>query len=92
MIGIIGYQEDAIGFALAGIKHVQEIPPNAGEKEIQQAIKELQEHELQLLLIPQPLSKYATNTDCMVIEIPTNTQSKEAQINQLTKELLGVEL
>lgn len=92
MIGLIGEQEDAIGFGLAGIQHIQEVAPQASDEELLRALKNLEE-DIEVLLIQQPLHqriKEHTNK-LMVIEIPTN-DDKAREIDALSKELLGIEL
>lgn len=91
MIGLIGYQEDAIGFALAGIDHVQEIPPQPSKQDIQEAYEQLKDAEIIITReeiqehLPTEANKH------MIIHIPTDN-SKEKEIEALTKELLGITL
>ena len=93
MIGLIGYQEDAIGFGLAGIQHIQEVPPGADKQTTKKALQAL-DTAVEVLIIPPELHRHIheDTTDYLVIEIPQSTQSKTQEINALSKELLGIQL
>ena len=93
MIGLIGRQEDAIGFALAGIKHVQEVSPQASKQEVQQALKQL-ENKIDVLIMPASLHRHVEEEtkNVMVIPIPEDENNKAQEIDEITKELLGIEL
>lgn len=92
MIGLIGEQEDAIGFGLAGVQHIQEVPPQASDEELLRALDNLQGN-IEVLLIQHPLHQRIKEhtKNLMVIEIPTNND-KAREIEALSKELLGIEL
>ncbi|MFT4250382.1 MAG: V-type ATP synthase subunit F [Candidatus Woesearchaeota archaeon] len=92
MIGIIGYQDDVIGFGLTGIEHLQEIPPNADKTIVQEAQQELERRGVQVLIIPSSLREHLQETKTMIIEIPEKNTTTQEAINALTKELLGVQL
>lgn len=92
MIGIIGYQDDVIGFGLTGITHLQELAPNASKEDVHKAQTELENQGVDVLLIPAALREHLQETDIMIIEIPQEDDTNIQEIERLTKELLGVEL
>lgn len=92
MIGIIGYQDDIIGFGLTGIAHLQELSPNAQATDVQAAQQHLITQGVDVLLIPRKLRRHLQASDLMIIEIPEDNNKDIQEIEQLTKELLGVEL
>lgn len=92
MIGVIGNQDDIIGFGLTGIQHLIEVPPNANQQDIQQAQQQLEQEDIQVLIIPAQYKQHLQTTELMIIEIPQENNDTAQEIEALTKELLGVQL
>ena len=93
MIGLIGYQDDAIGFGLTGIQHIREVTPGAQEQEVRDALSEIRA-DIDVLIIPASLHRLVQQDteDLMIIEIPEHNSSKQEEISALAKELLGVNI
>lgn len=93
MIGLIGYQDDAIGFGLTGIQHIREVPPEADTQAVEQALEQLRA-EVDVIIIPASLHRLVQEhtQDLMIIEIPEDNSSKQEEISALAKELLGVNI
>lgn len=94
MIGIIGYQDDTIGFGLTGISQMIELTKNSNEKEIQNAILEMKKR-VDIILINESLlnkvrqEKEIQNT--MFIEIPEDKEKTNLdEIESLIKDTLGI--
>jgi vacuolar-type H+-ATPase subunit F/Vma7 len=93
MIGIIGYQDDVIGFGLTGIEHLKEVNPNATKQDIQHAQEQLEGQGVDVIIIPAALREHLTEHDnIMIITIPEENNNTAEQIEALSKELLGVQL
>ena len=58
-IGIIGYEDDIIGFGLAGVKHIAEINREAKDEEITKALEHLR--DVSILLVNESLHKKVKN-------------------------------
>ncbi|MFT4261149.1 MAG: V-type ATP synthase subunit F [Candidatus Woesearchaeota archaeon] len=94
MIGIIGYQDDTIGFGLTGISQMIELTKNSNEKEIQNAIIEMKK-KVDIIIINESLlnkvrqEKEIQNT--MFIEIPEDKEKTNLdEIESLIKDTLGI--
>lgn len=91
MIGIIGYQDDTVGFGLTGIAHLKEITQETSKEEILKAYTQLKETGVDTLIIHPDIQEIIPEGDMMIITIPQETTDTE-DIDALAKELLGVQL
>lgn len=91
MMGIIGYQDDIIGFGLAGIEKMIELKRSASQEEILQAVRDL---EVKTLIIAEEFHARVRDAaelkGVFVIEIPQDKKAREDPISALAKELLGI--
>lgn len=91
MIGVIGDQDDIIGFGLTGIEHLIELPPNATKQDVQQAQAQFEKAGVSVIITPGKYKEHL-ETDIMIIEIPQQQNNTLEEIEALAKELLGVQL
>lgn len=93
MIGIIGYQDDTIGFGLTGISQMIELTKNSNEKEIQNAIIEMKK-KVDIIINESLLNKVRQEKEIqntMFIEIPEDKEKTNLdEIESLIKDTLGI--
>lgn len=94
MIGIIGYQDDVIGFGLTGIGTMVEMKPSANRDDVLQAIEILRPHVKTIIInesLYKKIKKEPLTQDIFFIEIPEDLQHTNLDmIEKLTKETLGI--
>ncbi len=93
MIGIIGTQDESIGFGLAGVHRIEELPPNPTKEDIIQSLKRMgdvqgviiNEDNYRLIADDRLAKKY------FMIIIPSS-HKEEMSIKELAKDVLGITL
>lgn len=95
MIGMIGGQDDVIGFGLAGIAKLQELPDSATAEEILAAVESMRENLRALIITERLLRRVEGRPELeglLVITVPEEKGDAEDRVAQLAKELLGITL
>ncbi|MFT4311247.1 MAG: V-type ATP synthase subunit F [Candidatus Woesearchaeota archaeon] len=92
MIGLIGYQDDVIGFGLAGLQKVVEVNKNITRKQIIEEIKNMRK-KTHVIMINETILDKVRDLDfkTMFIEIPEDkTKTNLEQIERVMKETVGI--
>lgn len=95
MIGVIGTEEDTVGFGLAGVGKLRTLDTTATKSDVLQAVADLK--EVTAIIIAERLHDMIRGEkavkDLLMIDIPSkDADPADDRIARLTKELLGVEL
>ena len=94
MIGVIGREEDAMGFGLAGVDRIRTLDKDAKPEEVLEAIQSL--GDVRAVVIAEHLHDkirdHRSIRDLLMIDIPERGDPTEDRIARLTKELLGVDI
>lgn len=97
MIGIIGYQDEVIGFGLAGIAKKIELTRAAGKEEVLEAILTLAK-DTEALLINESLHEKVKGSKSLppqtiLIDVPEDTKATNLdEVEALIKETLGINI
>ena len=96
MIGLIGYQDEVIGFGLAGITSKIELTRAATKEDVLTAVHELAP-ATQAILINESLHDLIKNhketSNLILIDIPEQTATTNLdEIETLIKETLGISM
>lgn len=94
MIGIIGYQDDVIGFGLTGIVNKIELTKNTTQTETKKAILQMSQ-KVNVIIINESLIKNLKQEKefkkILFIEIPEDKQKTNLdEIEKLIKDTLGI--
>ena len=96
MIGIIGYQDEIIGFGLAGITQKIELTRAAQKDEIKEAIRKLASVTQAILInetLHQQVKGHKDLPNTILIDIPEDKESTNLdEVEALIKETLGITL
>ena len=96
MIGIIGYQDEVIGFGLAGITKKIELTRASGKQEILEAIKLLAQDTEALLInesLHEKIQGHKELPNIILIDIPERTDVTNLDaVEALIKETLGISI
>jgi vacuolar-type H+-ATPase subunit F/Vma7 len=96
MIGIIGHQDEVIGFGLAGVGKKIELLKSATKEEIKQAIRTMAEQTGAILISESIYEQVRHSKDLpqvIMITIPENQQQANMDaVEQLIKETLGINI
>lgn len=92
-VGIIGFQDDVIGFGLAGVKQAVEVKRESNAKEIIEALELIK--EVSILLVNESILEKIKHEEVLlgkfVVTIPNNeTSYSEKKIDNLVRETLGI--
>lgn len=94
MIGLIGYQDDILGFGLAGFQTMIELQKNSTKEEIKNSIQEIKQKVNVILINESLLNKVRQDKDLknlLFIEIPENKEKTNLdQIEKLVRDTLGI--
>lgn len=89
MIGVIGNEDEVIGFGLGGLDKMTIVQEPITKEELLKAVSEL---DVEALVIPARLANIIReDTTCFLIEIPEGMLGTK-RIAALTKQLLGVDI
>lgn len=92
MMGLIGYQDDVIGFGLAGLQKVIEVNKTITRKDIINEITTLRK-KVHVIIINETILDKVRDLDfkIMFIEIPEDkTKTNMEQIEKIMKETVGI--
>lgn len=94
MIGIIGYQDDVIGFGLAGVCVLKELKKSTPAKQVLNTVHELTKNNKIILINETLMNKirgHRSLKGVLFIEIPEDkTRTNIDEIERLTRETLGI--
>lgn len=95
MIGVIGFQDEVIGFGLSGVSRLVEVERSINKIELIKILNQL--HDVQTLFISEKLLELVREEkedfNFFLIEIPENfTSIGLEKIDQLARETLGISL
>lgn len=96
MIGIIGYQDEVIGFGLAGITRMIELTRAATPQEVLAAIRTLSEDAEAIIInesLHQQVKHHKDLPQTILIDIPEDKRSTNLEeVEALIKETLGISI
>lgn len=92
-LGILGYQDDIIGFGLAGVKNIAELSSNPSDEEITKALEHLKGSTI--LFVNESLLKKVRShklaKEKFFVSIPGKTDGDaNKKIDNLVLETLGI--
>ncbi len=96
MVGIVGYQDDVIGFGLTGITEMVELTKGASKEEVLDAVLSLKD-KVEAIIINESLLNAIRDhkqvKEIFFVEIPEDKVTVNAEdIERLARETLGISL